>query len=347
MNHPWGWCPSRSAWLKMLRRATEQWSPDPALALNLPRIRDFLVCAIDVGEDWLYHPCIAALIGGSSGRLRKDIQLSMWAASYANSRLGSITIPETLECWAPIGPKAIRRGIHDLSEICYSPVRPRVCLDPYSLSLGEAAGESWGAISPIADEEMVTLKDQIRSFLSAVSTLEASHPACAKWMYQSARVAIPLYPNGEDRSRSWSSRTTPGAVHLDIPENELLILETLVHEAAHCHLYIEEVFGPLIDSADTDAYSSPLRPDPRPLRGILLAYHALAYICAFYSDAVAMGFGDEAFAVGELRRAREKVNQAEQIILDNESHLTDSGRTFARQTGGVARYGITLSQATT
>ena len=140
------------------------------------------------------------------------------------------------------------------------------------------------------------------------------------------RIAIPLTNHGADRVRSWSSRTHPGAVHLDIDSGGLRVLEALVHESAHCHLYMQEASGPLIEAGDTGLYESPLRSDPRPLRGILLAYHALAYICAFYSDAIIRELGDGSFAMHELTRSREKLLQAERIIGESESRLTPSGR---------------------
>lgn len=343
MDTPWDWCPSRSAWLKSLRPAAERWSPQPVLGLDVRRLREFLVAAIDCEADWLYHPCAVALLGGTAGRIRKDVQLSLWAASHADAGLGSINLPESLQCWTPVGSRTIPTGVYQLAAISYGLGPLRISIDPYCLSLGEVACESWGALSSISDGEMRTIKGQIRSFLSAVGALESLHPACARWLCQSVRVAIPLSNKGEGRIRSWSSRTHPGAVHLDICGDELLLLEALVHESAHCHLYVQEAFGPLIGAGEAGLYTSPLRPDPRPLRGVLLAYHALAHICAFYSDALAGGLGDPSFVMSELKRSREKLLQAERIIRESESRFTELGKEFVRNTDVVAQYGSSFS----
>ena len=342
MDTPWEWLPSRDGWLKMLRLAAEEWVPHPHLRLDSRRVREFLLAAIGAGDDWLYHPCVVALLGGT-GRLRKDIQLSLWAASHSSVRLGSINIPESIECWAPVGSKVIPAGVHELAALAYESPRSGLSLDPYSRSLAEAAEESWGALSSISSRHMRTIRSQIMSFLSAAATLESLHPACWRWMIQSVRMAIPLSHSTQERTRSWSSRTHPGAVHLDIYEGEMLILESLVHEAAHCHLYVHEANGPMIATGENGRYVSPLRPDPRPLRGILLAYHALAHICAFYSDAIAIGLGDQPFAVNELSLGRNKLLQVERIVDECESRFTPLGQEFIRNTSMVAQYGNSAS----
>ena len=345
VDTPWDWCPPRSAWLNSLRPAAERWLPQPILDLDVRRLREFLLAAIDRKEDWLYHPCAVALVDRTIGGLRKDVQLSVWAASHCEAALGSINIPEPLQCWAPAGSKIIPSGVQQLAAISYGPAPLRMSIDPYSLSLGEVASESWGALSDVSAPEMTTIKGQIRSFLSAVGGLESLHPACSRWLCQGVRVAIPLNNKGEDRVRSWSSRTHPGAVHVNICANELFLLEALVHESAHCHLYLQEAFGPLINADEAGMYTSPLRCDPRPLRGILLAYHALAHICAFYSDALARGLGDPSLAMNELRRSRDKLFQAERIIGESESRFTELGKEFVRKTDIVAQYGTSFSPA--
>ncbi len=62
---------------------------------------------------------------------------------------------------------------------------------------------------------------------------------------------------------------------ISIPETEYLVLaEALIHEHSHGKLNALAALTPLL--ADTaGAFESPLRPDPRPLGGVLLAAHAL------------------------------------------------------------------------
>jgi len=64
-----------------------------------------------------------------------------------------------------------------------------------------------------------------------------------------------------------------GALFLngDTPRDDVAIVEVLAHESAHSLLFgfCTEEF--LVENADEELYSSPLRPDPRPMDGI---YHA-------------------------------------------------------------------------
>jgi HEXXH motif-containing protein len=81
-------------------------------------------------------------------------------------------------------------------------------------------------------------------------------------------------------------------------------LESIVHESAHLHLYMALAQEPLIDPDHDGHYKSPLRPDPRPLRGILLAYHALAYIAALFADVSRLDDASSERLAGVRQRVR-------------------------------------------
>ena len=95
---------------------------------------------------------------------------------------------------------------------------------------------------------------------------------------------------------------------------------------------------PLVDPSHVATYRSPLRIDPRPLIGILLAYHALAYICAFYFDALRHSLGTEARCGEELKSAREKLCDSERTLVSNRRFLTGLGREFLNSTMQVAEF---------
>jgi HEXXH motif-containing protein len=120
-------------------------------------------------------------------------------------------------------------------------------------------------------------------------------------------------------------------------KHEAQIVEALVHESAHHYFRIRDGAHPLVESGHAATYASPLRRDPRPLRGIFLAYHALAYICACFTDSSRLGLGlaDER----ELSQLRAKARDAECTLAGAAAHLTESGREFFEQTRAVVDYG--------
>jgi HEXXH motif-containing protein len=93
-----------------------------------------------------------------------------------------------------------------------------------------------------------------------------------------------VIPVGYDDHRhlSASYREAVGTVYLTLHPSVMIMTEAVIHEfqhnkcnvAAHSVEFIENAFHPL--------YKSPVRPDPRPLWGILLAVHAFLPVAELY-----------------------------------------------------------------
>jgi HEXXH motif-containing protein len=126
---------------------------------------------------------------------------------------------------------------------------------------------------------------------------------------------------------------------LDIDIDPVFVLEALVHESAHHHLCLAEMESLLVDPKHDGTYPSPLRPEPRPLRGILLAYHALAYICALYVEARACGFIPRDAYRSEADDLQSKLDAAESTLCSSRQFLTESGDQFFSETMNVAAHG--------
>jgi hypothetical protein len=73
--------------------------------------------------------------------------------------------------------------------------------------------------------------------------------------------------DGGSHFQLWGGLFLNGDFHTD----EVAIIEVLAHECAHSLLFGFCTDQLLVDNADEELYSSPLRPDPRPMDGI---YHA-------------------------------------------------------------------------
>jgi hypothetical protein len=65
----------------------------------------------------------------------------------------------------------------------------------------------------------------------------------------------------------------------------------------------------------------------------MLAYHALAYICLFYEEAIKTGLAISTGALSELQSQRE---DAESTLLANRHLLTPAGTEFLERTLEVA-----------
>jgi HEXXH motif-containing protein len=195
----------------------------------------------------------------------------------------------------------------------------------------------WRDVAPFAPEDETKLQAELRTLIRALTVAEQSLPDCFSWVRSRTQVIIPLRQLSGEHSSSSSASAVPGVVFLTI-HNELQAIEALVHETAHQHLFVAEAEGALIDRNHKSTYKSPLREDPRPLRGILLACHALAYIAAYYSDALRQSLAASQRLEAQISENRHKLNDALSIVLANRQHLTAAGNSFVDRTAEVEKY---------
>lgn len=85
-----------------------------------------------------------------------------------------------------------------------------------------------------------------------------------------------------DRHLSSTYREGIGTVYLSLHPDPLIIAEAFIHEFQHNKLYLARRKDPILHNALHPLYRSPVRPDPRPLWGILLAAHAFLPVAAFH-----------------------------------------------------------------
>jgi hypothetical protein len=344
---PWGWRPPARGWCDALRSSLASWQPSHGIELDAEALLARLDGAAASGEEWLLHPALTS-VTIATPTAHNDLQLSVWTALHTEGDLGSIRLSGPGWVWTSEGGFAIGEGRHVLAEVAER-VRadsdaPPIALDVWSDSVGfpPPAGyppldQCWPGAQPVSAAEDEQLREDIVSYLRAVAALFALFADCAAWVAAATRVVIALRGSDGASFASGSLAELPGVVYADLAAGERYILEGLVHESAHRHLYLAEADRPLIDPAHVERYSSPLRPEPRPLRGILLAYHALAYMCAFYAEWKAADLPGQ--PEEELEDLRRKCGDA-YTTLDGARHgLTEEGCEFLDLTAEVAAHG--------
>lgn len=93
-----------------------------------------------------------------------------------------------------------------------------------------------------------------------------------------------LIPVGYDHVRhlSASYREAVGTVYLTLHPDVMTMTEAVVHEFQHSKLNVSSYGTDYLVNAFHPLYKSPVRPDPRPLWGILLAVHAFLPVAELY-----------------------------------------------------------------
>jgi HEXXH motif-containing protein len=337
----WSWTPDKSGWFRQILQKIKAWESDPSLEFDDTPLRTTLEQAAENHDPWLTHPCASVLTSSKDAKTPvRDLQLAVWTAANTSRSLGKFVLPEPAWVWTPGGGIEVAPGCHDLEEVAQrvtsSDWPASVALDAWCHSIGFALDASWAEAGFNSAEEEAGFQRNVVDFLHAMNWADSIRPAVGAWLTSVTKVAIPLRWDGKAGSmfRSGGMAQIPGMVALDLG-GEVQILEALVHESAHHHLYIAETDAPLIATGCEQRFRSPLRPEPRPLRGIMLAYHALAYICLFYEEATNSGLATPA---GTLSQLQSQLEDAEATLLANRHLLTPAGTEFLERTLEVAHH---------
>ncbi len=88
---------------------------------------------------------------------------------------------------------------------------------------------------------------------------------------------------------SASYREALGTIYLSLHPNPMTMTEALIHEFQHNKLNALFELDDVLENAFSPLYPSPVRPDPRPLHGVLLAVHAFLPIARLYERMQAAG----------------------------------------------------------
>jgi HEXXH motif-containing protein len=156
-----------------------------------------------------------------------------------------------------------------------------------------------------------------------------------------------LVPVGYEPERhlSASYREFPGLAYLTLHPDPVTMAEAIVHETQHGKLNLLTWLDPVLHNGRTFWTPSPVRPDLRPLMGVLLAVHAFVPVAALHAGLIA--------ADHPLTRTPQFAARRQQVLAGNARGLalvqqhgdaTDLGR---RVIDGLARMHAELATGAT
>jgi HEXXH motif-containing protein len=115
----------------------------------------------------------------------------------------------------------------------------------------------------------------------SVALIERYLPLLAEELRLLLRLVIPVGYDPE-RHLSASYQEYIGALYMTLHPNTMTMVEALIHEFQHNKLNAACHHDPILDNAFWPLFSSPVRPDPRPLHGVVLAVHAFQPVALLY-----------------------------------------------------------------
>jgi HEXXH motif-containing protein len=114
--------------------------------------------------------------------------------------------------------------------------------------------------------------------------LELVRLALPAWWAELPRTLTRIVPVGwhDERHFSASYREAPRVAYLSLHPDPLTLAEAIVHETQHGKLNLLSWSDAVLDNGYTEWTSSPVRPDLRPIMGVLLAVHAFVPVAALH-----------------------------------------------------------------
>ncbi len=120
-----------------------------------------------------------------------------------------------------------------------------------------------------------------RALAPALALVEEHLPDLRAEIDLYLRAIVPVGHHLETH-RSASYREAVGAVYLTLHPGVMTLAEALIHEHSHDKLHALFEVDEVIENTSEKRFRSPLRPDLRPLRGVLLAVHAFVPVARLY-----------------------------------------------------------------
>jgi HEXXH motif-containing protein len=195
---------------------------------------------------------------------------------------------------------------------------PRVLL----LAPPSLAGIEWAEGEP-NEPCLVEPEDIVRSVRAAAAMLRRAAPPYWPWVRRVVRGIIPI--GGSDAMlRSGSSATRPGLIGVSFPASPAAIAEMLVHEASHQYFHLLARLQRPDDGTDPQLYYSPVKRTGRPIRAILVAYHAFANVLLFYRLTRRHGVDGAGYCAREARKLVPQLRELEQPLRTSPA-LTRTG----------------------
>lgn len=320
----WSDLTSKEAWFARIEDRATVWKPLDELGTSAELVKTALLSAIRRRQEWVYHPSLSSIFDVSDGKLQRDFQLIAWVAAHS---VGHVVEAPTdgLRLWTAEGVFSVPHGTVTISLVDDAKTGPKlpVSVDAMASLVASKHEDYWTPRR--VRQERLAFEESIRTVLLSLDTLQQMSSNCLTWIAHVTKALVPLRRGARTSLRSYSRTDVPGLVFLDTWGGVVPTLELLVHESAHLHFFLREAGGALVDPNDGRLYWSPLRRDPRPLRGIFLAYHALAFMYAVYTEIREGGLICEREVTRTLAGLLSKVRACE-AILESSSSLTEAGQ---------------------
>ena len=164
----------------------------------------------------------------------------------------------------------------------------------------------------------------VETWLSSLNAArERIHRAAPELALEHSQLLTAVVPVGihAEQSLSASYQEAPGLAYVSLHPDSVTMSEALVHETQHSKLNLLAWSDAVLENHG-ETYRSPVRPDPRPLWGVMLAVHAFLPVARLHR---ALLDGGSADAKPERYREVCRVNHEGMEVLRSAARPTAVG----------------------
>ncbi|HRI65534.1 MAG TPA: HEXXH motif-containing putative peptide modification protein [Polyangium sp.] len=130
-----------------------------------------------------------------------------------------------------------------------------------------------------------------------------------------------IVPVGFDEQKhlSASYQEAIGTIYMSLHPSLMTMTEALIHEFSHNKINALFELDGVLENAFSPLYTSPVRPDPRPLHGVLLAVHAFLPVARLYEKMVESGhpLAQNSAFLGRFAKIRQINAEGAQVVLEH------------------------------
>ncbi len=182
---------------------------------------------------------------------------------------------------SPSGPELLIAGRPvPLDQLDWRPDRHGLLAlsDDFPLSLEEAHPDKQGNAFDLGARPVQAWTEALDA---ALALIEQGLPG---WSQEGPLARVVPVGFEPERHLSASYREAPGLVWMTLHPQPAVMAEALVHENQHSRLNLLSWLDPVLHNAWSEWTESPVRPDLRPLMGVLLAVHAFVPVAVMHRN---------------------------------------------------------------
>lgn len=208
----------------------------------------------------------------------------------------------------------------------YAPIARDVVLalaDNNPLAMEEAHPDKQGNAIDLGGRSIEEWTSTLRE---ALALIEAHLPDLAGEIDLYVHQVVPVGFD-EHRHLSASYQEAIGTIYMTLHPSLMTMTEALIHEFSHNKINALFELDDVLENAWSPLYTSPVRPDPRPLHGVLLAVHAFLPVARLYEKMIEAGHPlsrSEGFS-RRFAAVRRTNREGAEVVLKN-GRPTEMGR---------------------